>query len=51
MRTLLSGLMALLVLVSVLAGLAILSGYAASVLADKVPPSIWEQLDRDGHAG
>jgi len=29
--------------------LSVLSGTAGSALADKVPASIWEQLDRDGH--
>jgi hypothetical protein len=37
-------------LMSVLMTLAVLSGSAASALADKVPPSIWEQLDREGHS-
>jgi hypothetical protein len=36
-------------IVSALLALSVLSGYAASALADKVPPAIWEQLDRDGH--
>jgi len=51
MKTLIPALLALSVLLSVLGALSVLSGYAASALADKVPPSIWEQLDRDGHAG
>lgn len=38
-------------LVSALVALTVLSGYAASAFADKVPPSIWEQLDRDGRGG
>jgi hypothetical protein len=46
MKTLISTLVALSVLFSALVAL---SGYAASALADKVPPSIWEQLDREGH--
>jgi len=37
-------------LMSVLVALAVLSASAASALADKVPQSIWEQLDREGHA-
>ncbi len=31
--------------------LSALSGYAASAFADKVPKSIWEQLDREGFGG
>jgi hypothetical protein len=31
--------------------LSIMSGYAASAFADKVPQSIWEQLDREGRGG
>jgi hypothetical protein len=38
-------------LISALVALSVLSGSAASALADKVPPSIWEQLDRDGRGG
>ena len=38
-------------LISALLALSVLSGYAASAMADKVPPSIWEQLDRDGRGG
>jgi hypothetical protein len=49
MKTAISALVVLSVLFSALAGLSVLSGYAASALADKVPPSIWEQLDREGH--
>ena len=41
MKTLISGLLAL----------SVLTGYAAAAMADKVPPSIWEQLDRDGRGG
>jgi len=37
-------------LMSALVALAVLAGSAASALADKVPPSIWEQLDREGHS-
>jgi hypothetical protein len=37
-------------ILSALVALAVLSGSAASALADKVPPSIWEQLDREGHS-
>jgi len=37
--------------ISALVALSVLSGYAASALADKVPQSIWEQLDRDGRGG
>jgi hypothetical protein len=39
------------ILISVLVALWVLSGYAASAFADKVPQSIWEQLDRDGRGG
>jgi hypothetical protein len=38
-------------IISALLVLSVLSGYAASAMADKVPPSIWEQLDRDGRGG
>ena len=38
-------------LISGLVALSVLSGYRASALADKVPQSIWEQLDRDGRGG
>ena len=38
-------------LVAALVALSVLSGYAASAVADKVPQSIWEQLDRDGRGG
>jgi hypothetical protein len=38
-------------LLSAFLALSVLSGYAATAMADKVPPSIWEQLDRDGHGG
>jgi hypothetical protein len=38
-------------LISGFVALSVLSGYAASAMADKVPPSIWEQLDRDGRGG
>ena len=38
-------------LFSAVLALSVLSGYAAAAMADKVPPSIWEQLDRDGRGG
>jgi hypothetical protein len=38
-------------LLSAFLALSVLSGYAAKAMADKVPPSIWEQLDRDGRGG
>jgi hypothetical protein len=38
-------------LISALLALLVLSGSAASALADKVPQSIWEQLDWDGRGG
>ena len=38
-------------LISAFLALSVLSGYATSAMADKVPPSIWEQLDRDGRGG
>jgi len=38
-------------IMSGLLALSVLLGYAASAMADKVPPSIWEQLDRDGRGG
>ena len=38
-------------LVAALVALSVLSGYVASAVADKVPQSIWEQLDRDGRGG
>lgn len=38
-------------LIGALVALSVLSGYAAFAMADKVPPSIWEQLDRDGRGG
>jgi hypothetical protein len=37
--------------ISALVALSVVSGYAASAFADKVPQSIWEQLDRDGRGG
>jgi hypothetical protein len=37
--------------ISALVALSVLSGYAASAFADKVPQSIWEQLDREGRGG
>jgi hypothetical protein len=36
-------------LISTLLALTVLTASAASAMADKVPPWIWEQLDRDGH--
>jgi hypothetical protein len=36
---------------SALLALSVLSGSAASAFADKVPGSIWEQLDREGRGG
>ena len=36
---------------SALIALSVLSGFAASASADRVPQSIWEQLDRDGRGG
>ena len=36
---------------SALIALSVLSAYAASAFADKVPKSIWEQLDREGYGG
>ena len=38
-------------ILSALVALFVLSGYAASASADKVPQSIWEQLDREGRSG
>ena len=38
-------------LFSAVLALSVLSSYAAAAMADKVPPSIWEQLDRDGRGG
>jgi len=38
-------------LLSALVALSVVSGYAASAFADKVPQSIWEQLDREGRGG
>jgi hypothetical protein len=38
-------------LICAVVALSVLSGYAGSAMADKVPPSIWEQLDRDGRGG
>ena len=38
-------------MISALVVLSVLSGYAASAFADKVPKSIWEQLDREGYGG
>ena len=38
-------------LLSTVLALSLLSGYAASALADKVPQSIWDELDRDGRGG
>src|SRR5262245_17852831 len=46
-----SGEIAMKMMISALLALSVLSGYAASAMADKVPPSIWEQLDRDGRGG
>ena len=37
--------------ISALVALSVVSGYAASAFADKVPQSIWEQLDREGRGG
>jgi len=38
-------------LLSALVALSVVSGYAATALADQVPQSIWEQLDREGRGG
>jgi hypothetical protein len=38
-------------IMSVLLALSVVSGYAATALADTVPQSIWEQLDREGRGG
>jgi hypothetical protein len=37
--------------ISALVALSVVSGYAAAAFADKVPQSIWEQLDREGRGG
>ena len=47
----LNGGRAMKMLICAVVALSVLSGYAASAMADKVPPSIWEQLDRDGRGG
>jgi hypothetical protein len=38
-------------MLSALLALSVVTGYAASAFADKVPQSIWEQLDREGRGG